>query len=107
MQKLFILWITNAVPYSHNSICYQRINYDATKKSNYSFQLQVRDSSGLQAQTTVVIQITDINDNPPVFAETPKNVTLAENVDPGTLVTTFTASDIDSGDNGKFSLAKF
>ena len=86
--------------------CFQRIDYDATKQSKYSFQLQVKDSSNLQTQTTIEIQITDINDNPPVFAEPQKNVTLNENIALGASVTTFTAADIDSGVNGKFSLVK-
>ncbi len=53
---------------------------------------------------SVTIQVTDVNDNAPVFTPEYDTAMLTEgpNTDIGTLVATFTATDMDSGENGQF-----
>ena len=50
--------------------------------------------------------ILDVNDNPPVFAETPYQVTVSTDIEPGTEILTLKASDPDLGKNSqiKFEL---
>lgn len=54
----------------------------------------------LNSTTIVTVVIHDINDNNPKFSQPVYNVTLHENRDPGTPVTTVQATDDDVGPNG-------
>ncbi|NWZ13955.1 PCDGK protein, partial [Agelaius phoeniceus] len=49
------------------------------------------------------INVTDANDNPPVFAQDRYRVSLREDTPPGTTVLTVTASDADTGTNGRIT----
>ena len=52
---------------------------------------------------TVTISVYDVNDNAPVFSPPSQSVEISEDTDPGNFVwATFTAEDIDSGDNAVF-----
>lgn len=52
-------------------------------------------------QAIVLVLISDINDNDPVFDENFYTAIVVENVDIGTPVKNVTATDADSGDNGR------
>ena len=54
----------------------------------------------LTAQTTVRFTITDVNDNPPVMSSTRVDARIEQVLQAGVPVTTFDATDGDSGDNG-------
>lgn len=54
----------------------------------------------LRGTMTVNITILDVNDNPPVFAESAYSATIPENATVGTTVLKVFATDSDSGENG-------
>ncbi|XP_058263769.1 protocadherin gamma-C5-like isoform X2 [Hemibagrus wyckioides] len=53
--------------------------------------------------TLLLITVLDVNDNPPVFEEPVKRVSLSENSPIGTVVAKLNATDADSGTNGEIS----
>lgn len=53
------------------------------------------------ATMTLVIQIMDVNDNSPTFTSAIYNVTLQENLTPGSKVVLVQATDPDLGPNGQ------
>ncbi|XP_074169784.1 protocadherin gamma-B2 isoform X11 [Rhinolophus sinicus] len=53
--------------------------------------------------TQISIQVTDANDNPPVFSQDVYKVSLRENVPPGTSVLKVTATDQDEGINAEIT----
>lgn len=53
--------------------------------------------------TLLLITVLDVNDNPPVFEEPVKRVSLLENSPIGTVVAKLNATDADSGTNGEIS----
>ncbi|MFY0690209.1 MAG: cadherin domain-containing protein [Cyclobacteriaceae bacterium] len=63
---------------------------------SYSLILTVSDGDSTSAQETVMINITDVNDNTPVIT-TSQSFDLAENATNGTSVGTVVASDADDG----------
>ena len=67
------------------------------------YNLIVETAVGLFSPTAVVsVFLADVNDNPPQFELVTYLGVVLENQPPGTLVTTVSASDIDSGLNGEF-----
>ena len=52
------------------------------------------------SSATVVVVVTDINDNAPVISPFP-NLTISENTSVGSVLLTFTATDLDTGINGE------
>ncbi|XP_018410357.1 PREDICTED: protocadherin gamma-C5-like [Nanorana parkeri] len=65
-------------------------------------------SPSLSSQATVIISISDVNDNPPKFLHSAYNAFISENNEPGRLLCTVSAGDPDEGDNAKliYSLAE-
>lgn len=62
----------------------------------------------LSSTATVVVSVTDTNDNPPQFEQEAYTTLVSETANPGTVVTTIVASDRDTGmfgtDGIKYSL---
>ena len=82
---------------------FQRLDFDTMTENVFTMAIRVSDSKPSHTDmATVIVTITDINDNAPVFAPDVINVTLAESSSIGTSVAKFSASDIDSGDNKIF-----
>ncbi|XP_040200847.1 protocadherin gamma-C5-like isoform X25 [Rana temporaria] len=83
---------------------------DREKISQYSITLIASDqgSPSLSSQTTIIITISDVNDNPPAFLQTVYNAFISENNEPGRLLCTVSAGDPDEGDNAKliYSIAE-
>ncbi|KAM9357311.1 protocadherin alpha-8-like [Symphorus nematophorus] len=50
---------------------------------------------------TIIVNVLDINDNPPVFSQTLYKASVYENVNIGTAITTLNATDFDVGQNGQ------
>ncbi|KAF7700324.1 protocadherin-16 [Silurus meridionalis] len=66
------------------------------------YTVTVRTSDSLhQSEANLTILVEDVNDNVPVFTQDLYQVTLAEHSPAGSSVITVTASDQDSGENGK------
>ncbi|XP_077330350.1 protocadherin gamma-C5-like isoform X43 [Lithobates pipiens] len=76
---------------------------DREKVSQYTITLIASDlgSPSLSSQTTIIITISDVNDNPPAFLQSAYNAFISENNDPGRLLCTVSAEDLDEGDNAK------
>lgn len=68
------------------------------------YTLLITASDGInQAQTAVVINVTDANDNPPVFNNTQYEIAVPENYETGQSILQVTATDIDLGENANIS----
>ncbi|XP_063784659.1 protocadherin gamma-C5-like isoform X28 [Pseudophryne corroboree] len=76
-------------------------NLDREKISQYTIELTASDlgSPPLYSKTTVILSVSDINDNAPTFTQSTYNAFIKENSDPGTLLCTVSAIDLDEGDN--------
>ncbi|KAG8439008.1 hypothetical protein GDO86_005267, partial [Hymenochirus boettgeri] len=87
---------------NHYSLVTDRL-LDREKISHYTIQLIATDlgSPSLQTQTTLTLNVSDINDNPPVFLQTQYNAFIRENNEPGSLLCTVSATDADEGVNAE------
>ncbi|XP_068133835.1 protocadherin gamma-C5-like isoform X18 [Hyperolius riggenbachi] len=76
-------------------------NLDRERISQYIIELTATDlgSPALSSKTTVILSVSDVNDNAPAFTQTTYNAFIKENSDPGTLLCTVSATDADEGDN--------
>ncbi|XP_077122328.1 protocadherin gamma-C5-like isoform X10 [Ranitomeya variabilis] len=76
-------------------------NLDREETSQYTIELTASDlgSPPLHCKTSVTLGVSDINDNAPVFTQSTYNAFIKENSDPGTLLCTVSATDLDEGVN--------
>ncbi|XP_068133836.1 protocadherin gamma-C5-like isoform X19 [Hyperolius riggenbachi] len=76
-------------------------NLDRERISQYIIELTATDlgSPALSSKTTVILSVSDVNDNAPAFTQSTYNAFIKENSDPGTLLCTVSATDADEGDN--------
>ncbi|XP_043106960.1 protocadherin beta-7-like isoform X38 [Puntigrus tetrazona] len=72
---------------------------DYENERNYEIGIHAQDSSGLASTANVIIDITDVNDNPPRIILKSLNNPVSENSDPGTEVGIINVQDKDSGEN--------
>ncbi|KAM9413728.1 protocadherin alpha-C2-like [Salvelinus alpinus] len=73
--------------------------------SEYNITLTARDlgSPSLSTRKTILVQVSDINDNPPRFAQPSYTVYVTENNAPGASICSVTAFDPDSNQNAYLS----
>ncbi|XP_027953084.1 protocadherin beta-7-like, partial [Eumetopias jubatus] len=74
------------------------LNYEAIQ--TYTLTIQAKDGGGLSGKCTVVVHVTDVNDNPPELLMSSLTSPIAEN-SPETVVGVFRIRDRDSGNNAK------
>ncbi|XP_022625486.1 uncharacterized protein LOC111239848, partial [Seriola dumerili] len=72
---------------------------DYEKVSSYDMQISAKDGLGLVSYATLMIEITDINDNAPVIFLKSLSNPIPENVSPGTEVGIINVQDRDSENN--------
>uniref|UniRef100_A0A8C5MXL6 Protocadherin-16 n=1 Tax=Leptobrachium leishanense TaxID=445787 RepID=A0A8C5MXL6_9ANUR len=88
-------------------ICVDKL-LDREEKDSYRLRVLAMDSGTppLRAESSFVLEVTDINDNPPVFDRQLYSHTVPEAVHPGSFLLQVTARDKDQGVNGeiKYSL---
>ncbi|XP_075712340.1 protocadherin gamma-C5-like isoform X3 [Rhinoderma darwinii] len=60
-------------------------------------------SPSLSSQVTIIVNISDVNDNPPLFLNQDLNTFIHENNEPGHLLYTLSAFDRDEGNNAKYT----
>ncbi|XP_051766364.1 protocadherin beta-7-like [Ctenopharyngodon idella] len=72
---------------------------DYENERNYEVGIQSKDASGLASTAKVIIDITDVNDNPPRIILKSLNNPIPENSEPGTEVGIINVQDKDSGEN--------
>ncbi|XP_061581358.1 protocadherin gamma-A2-like [Cololabis saira] len=75
-------------------------NVDYEKGRLYELDVKVVDQGGLSDACKVIVEVIDINDNPPSINVMSKSNALSENVSPGTVVTMLNVQDPDSNENG-------
>ncbi|MED6290165.1 hypothetical protein CHARACLAT_010303 [Characodon lateralis] len=75
---------------------------DFEEKTWYTLTVRATDSQQ-QTEANITIVVEDINDNAPAFTHDLYQITLPEHTPPGSAVITVTATDRDSGDNGKIT----
>ncbi|XP_042548010.1 protocadherin beta-3-like [Dipodomys spectabilis] len=68
--------------------------------STYEIDIEAKDGGGLSGKCTVIVDVIDVNDNPPELTMSSVNSPISENL-AETVVAIFSVSDLDSGDNGK------
>uniref|UniRef100_F6S7N2 Cadherin domain-containing protein n=1 Tax=Monodelphis domestica TaxID=13616 RepID=F6S7N2_MONDO len=76
----------------------RKLDFEAIK--SYEVDIEATDGGGLSGKCTVVVQVTDVNDNAPELAISSFTSPIPEN-SPETLVAVLKIRDQDSGDNGK------
>uniref|UniRef100_U3K1C9 Cadherin domain-containing protein n=1 Tax=Ficedula albicollis TaxID=59894 RepID=U3K1C9_FICAL len=78
---------------------------DREKQSSFELVLTAVDDGDPARSGTVKIRVnvTDANDNPPVFSKSIYEARVAENLPPGSLVLRVVATDADAGTNGRVS----
>ncbi|XP_053180400.1 protocadherin gamma-A11-like [Scomber japonicus] len=72
---------------------------DYEKVSSYEMQISAKDGLGLVSYATLVIDVTDVNDNAPVIYLKSMSNPIPENVSPGTEVGIINVQDSDSENN--------
>ena len=78
---------------------------DYEQESNYEIRISAKDGFGLASYCTLIIDVTDVNDNPPVVALKSLVNPIQENVPPGTEVGIITVQDRDSDINRQVKLS--
>ncbi|XP_066205203.1 cadherin-8 isoform X1 [Saccopteryx leptura] len=82
-------------------------NMDREAKEEYLVVIQAKDmgghSGGLSGTTTLTVTLTDVNDNPPKFAQSLYHFSVPEDVLLGTAIGRVKANDQDIGDNAQSS----
>ncbi|XP_053422777.1 protocadherin gamma-B1 isoform X11 [Nycticebus coucang] len=78
---------------------------DREQQSSHLLVLTAMDGGNpvLTGTAAIQIEVTDANDNPPVFSQDVYKVSLSENVPPGTSVLKVTATDQDEGVNAEIT----
>ncbi|XP_047441792.1 protocadherin beta-15-like [Mugil cephalus] len=72
---------------------------DYEKETSYEMQISAKDGLGLASYATLIIEVTDINDNAPVIQLNSLSNPIPENVSPGTEVGIINVQDRDSENN--------
>ncbi|XP_033613755.1 cadherin-8 isoform X1 [Fukomys damarensis] len=82
-------------------------NMDREAKEEYLVVIQAKDmgghSGGLSGTTTLTVTLSDVNDNPPKFAQSLYHFSIPEDVVLGTAIGRVKANDQDIGDNAQSS----
>jgi len=60
--------------------------FDRETKDTYTLVIRATDLGGLSAQTTVIVEVIDVNDQKPVFTSVPEGLQVTEGTEPGTRV---------------------
>ncbi|XP_069619815.1 protocadherin gamma-B1-like isoform X14 [Ranitomeya imitator] len=76
-----------------------RLDFELVR--NYELSLQAKDGGGLVAHCKVLIEVIDVNDNPPEISITSLSTPIPEDAAPGTVVVLIEVHDQDSGENGE------
>ncbi|XP_040904757.1 protocadherin beta-16-like [Toxotes jaculatrix] len=80
-------------------------NLDREKRSKYNITLTATDEGvpALSSRKTVVLEVTDINDNAPAFSQSVYRTEVVENNSPGVALLQIQATDPDQGQNARIS----
>ncbi|XP_066185576.1 protocadherin gamma-B5-like [Sylvia atricapilla] len=76
---------------------------DFEDTSAYTLLVEARDGGGLMAQCKVVLEVLDVNDNPPEITILSLSSPVPEDAPVGSVVAVLNVNDPDSGENGQVS----
>lgn len=79
---------------------------DREQKSVYSLMVKASDAGGRFCQSDIILNIEDINDNPPEFTAETYSITVFENTELNTLLTRVHATDADAGMSYRIIISK-
>ncbi|NXI74050.1 CELR2 protein, partial [Anseranas semipalmata] len=82
-----------------NGIIWTKTKLDYESQNNYTLNISLSDGNTTD-YATVFIEVTDVNDNSPVFGIISTTINILENMPVGTSVTSVSATDVDKGFNG-------
>jgi hypothetical protein len=74
-----------------------RLDFESLKEVNFTVVAREVAAGGRESRASVVVHVRDLNDNPPIFLESPYVVTIREDIGPGETVAWVQAKDRDSG----------
>ncbi|XP_053734384.1 protocadherin beta-16-like [Synchiropus splendidus] len=72
---------------------------DHEAEASIELRIRAKDGPGLASYCTVIIEVTDVNDNPPIINLKSLSTSIPENVSPGTEVGIINVQDRDSDNN--------
>lgn len=75
----------------------RQLDREVQSKYELTAHVQDRDRTDWECLSQVIITVSDVNDNPPIFIPLNSNATIMEDADIGTLVTKLHATDADVG----------
>ncbi|XP_072558053.1 protocadherin gamma-A11-like isoform X22 [Paramormyrops kingsleyae] len=78
-----------------------RGSIDFEQNKRYELNVEARDHGGFTDSCTVIIDITDVNDNIPIITLTSFTNPVSEDALSGTTIAVINVKDIDSGENGQ------
>ncbi|XP_067112826.1 protocadherin gamma-C5-like [Osmerus mordax] len=78
---------------------------DRETNSEYAVEIRASDEGtpSLSSEKTIRVRILDVNDNSPVFNQPSYTIYVKENLTPGSILCSVSASDPDTGENAKIS----
>ncbi|XP_029918467.1 protocadherin gamma-A11-like [Myripristis murdjan] len=76
---------------------------DFEKDKKYEVRLEARDRGGLIGTSKVIVEVVDVNDNPPVINIMSFSNTISENAPLGTTIAVINVKDVDSEKNGQIT----
>ncbi|XP_029959883.1 protocadherin gamma-C5-like [Salarias fasciatus] len=78
---------------------------DREKNDRYSVRITATDGGKppLTSEKVIMVELLDVNDNPPLFSQDAYVVYIKENYAPGNILCSVSATDLDSGENAKIS----
>ncbi|XP_058263788.1 protocadherin gamma-A11-like isoform X21 [Hemibagrus wyckioides] len=74
---------------------------DYEKASNYQIDIEAIDNGGLSDSSKILVDVIDINDNPPIINIISRSNLVNENSSPNTAVAMISVNDRDAGENGQ------
>ncbi|OQR66385.1 protein dachsous-like [Tropilaelaps mercedesae] len=85
-------------------VLYTNVEIDYERTADFALQVSANDNSVVDSRGSVInvnVRVEDVNDNAPRFATDPVVFSVSESASPGSVLTTITAHDDDSGLNGE------
>ncbi|XP_049441506.1 protocadherin gamma-A3-like [Epinephelus fuscoguttatus] len=76
-----------------------QVDYEKAKK--YEIHIEATDQGALTDSSKVIVEVIDVNDNPPVINVMSFTSPVSEDSPPGTTIGIINVKDLDSGDNGQ------
>lgn len=104
--------LTNDVPFElkpsfqkhmYSLVTKSRLDREAASVYTITIAAVDKGDPSLSSQKTINVDIADVNDNSPVFSQSPYTFYLMENNTPGTVLFTLSASDLDQNENAQIA----